>query len=441
MKKDFSRRNWLKNMTAGMAGLLVTEQLVGQPIKYSEADHTFNVNKAQVSPKDDIKITKLEIIPVHTLRTIFVKMYTNVGIVGIGEGTVEGRIPTTMAAIKELEKYLIGKDPRKPAHHWQAIYRHAFYRGGIVLTSALSAVDIAMWDIKGKALGVPVYELLGGPSRHRVRVYGQAGTPEGAQKVIDEGYKSMKVGVTSSRGRLSRYVENPDFVKGVVDNIAAIRDVIGPTVDMGIELHGDHSPQTSMILIKALEQFQPWFYEEPIQFQNLPLMAEMAKKTHIPFATGERMVTKWQFRELLSLGSASILQPDITHCGGITELKAISSLAEAFYAAMLPHAKEGIVGAVASLHVVASIPNLLAHELPNLQAAPDDGVERSSLGKSYIKKPLVMDDDGHISLAGNIDGPGLGLELDDNLVENERGVEEWEFPEMWDSFDGSVLDH
>ncbi|WP_197062597.1 galactonate dehydratase [Muricauda sp. MAR_2010_75] len=441
MKKDFSRRNWLRNMTAGMAGLLVTEQLVGQPIKYSEAGNTFNVNKALVSPKDPIKITKLEIIPVHTLRTIFVKMYTNVGIVGIGEGTVEGRIPTTMAAIKELEKYLIGKDPRKPAHHWQAIYRHAFYRGGIVLTSALSAVDIAMWDIKGKALGVPVYELLGGPNRNRVRVYGQAGSPEGAQKVIDEGYTSMKVGVTYSRGRLSRYVENPDFVQGVVDNIAAIRDVIGPKVDMGIELHGDHSPQTSMILIKALEEFQPWFYEEPIQFQNLPLMAEMAKKTHIPFATGERMVTKWQFRELLTLGAASILQPDITHCGGITELKAISSLAEAFYAAMLPHAKEGIVGAVASLHVVASIPNLLAHELPNLQAAPNDGVERSSLGKSYIKKPLVMDDDGHISLAGNIDGPGLGLELDDDLVENERGVEEWEFPEMWDSFDGSVIDH
>lgn len=441
MKKDFSRRNWLKHMTTGMAGLLVTEQLVGKTIKYSEAGSKFNVTKALVSPNDSIKITKLEIIPVHTLRTIFVKMHTNVGIIGIGEGTVEGRIPTTIAAIKELEKYLIGKDPRKPAHHWQAMYRHAFYRGGIILTSALSAVDIAMWDIKGKALGVPIYELLGGPTRNKVSVYGQAGSPEGAQKVIDKGYKSMKVGVTSSRGRLSRYVENPDFVKGVVDNIAAIRDVIGPTVDMGIELHGDHSPQTSMILIKALEEFQPWFYEEPIQFQNLPLMAEMAKKTHIPFATGERMVTKWQFRELLTLGAASILQPDITHCGGITELKAISSLAEAFYAAMLPHAKEGIVGAVASLHVVASIPNLLAHELPNLQAAPDDGVARSSLGKSYIKKPLVMGDDGYITLVGNIDGSGLGLELDDDLVDNERGVEEWEFPEMWDSFDGSVLDH
>ncbi len=441
MKKNQSRRKWLKNMTAGMAGLLTAEHLAGTPVKYSDAGSKFNIGRALIAPGDPIKITKLEIIPVNTMRTVFIKMHTDAGITGIGEGTVEGRISTTMAAIKELEGYLIGKDPRRPAHHWQAIYRHAFYRGGIILTSALSAVDIAMWDIKGKALGVPVYELLGGPTRDRVRVYGQAGSPEGAKQVLDQGFKSLKVGVTYSRGRLSRLVENPDFVQGIVDNIAAIREVIGPKTDMGIELHGDHSPQTSMFIIKALEPYQPWFYEEPIQFQNLPLMAEMAKKTHIPFATGERMVTKWQFRDLLSLNAASILQPDVTHCGGITELKAISILAEAYYAAMLPHAKEGIVGAVASMHVASSIPNLLAHELPNLQAAPDDGVERSALGKSYIKKPIVMGEDGHILLAGNIDGPGLGLELDDNLVENERGVEEWEFPEMWDSFDGSVLDH
>lgn len=441
MNRNFSRRNWLKRMTGGMAGMLVAEQMVGKSIKYSEAGSTFNVTRAQIAPGDPIKITKLEIIPVHTMRTIFIKIHTDVGIVGIGEGTVEGRIPTTMAAIKEIEKYLIGKDPRRPAHHWQAIYRHAFYRGGIILTSALSAVDIAMWDIKGKALGVPIYELLGGPTRDRVRLYGQASTPEGAQEVLDAGYKSMKVSCTYSRGRLSRMVENPDFISGMVENVAAIREVLGPKVDMGIELHGDHSPQTSLLLIKALEQFQPWFYEEPIQFQNLPLMAEMAKKTHIPFATGERMVTKWQFRELLSLGAASILQPDITHCGGITELKAISSIAEAFYAAMLPHAKEGIVGAVASLHVVASIPNLMAHELPGTQAAPDDGVERSGLGKSYIKTPMVMEEEGYVILEKNIGGPGLGIELDENLVDNERGVEEWEFPEMWDSFDGSVLDH
>jgi galactonate dehydratase len=438
MINNFSRRHWLKYLSAGMSGLLLSEQ--NAKASTFQSTPPFNPQLAQVAPRDSIKITKLEIIPVHTCRTIFVKMHTDAGIIGIGEGTVEGRIPTTMTAIQELEKYLIGKDPRQPAHHWQAIYRHAFYRGGIILTSALSAVDIAMWDIKGKALGVPIYELLGGPSRDRLRVYGQAGTPEGAKEVLTEGYQSMKISVTSSRGRLSRYVENPDFVQGVVENIKAIRETIGPKVDMGIELHGDHQPQTSMLLIKALEPFQPWFYEEPIQFQNLPLMAEMAKKTHIPFATGERMVTKWQFRELLTLGAASLLQPDITHCGGITELKAIATIAESFYAGMLPHAKEGIVGAVASMHVAASIPNFVAHELPSLQAAPKDKIERSYLGKSYIKKPLVMDD-GHIIVKKNFGGPGLGIELDDNLIENERGVPEWEFPEMWDSFDGSVLDH
>jgi len=441
MAHNKSRRNWLKQMTTGMAGLLTAEQLTGKQFHLAEKENIFNPNKALIAPRETIKITKLEIIPVNTLRTIFIKLHTDAGITGVGEGTVEGRISTTSAAIGELENYLIGKDPRKPAHHWQAIYRHAFYRGDIVLTSALSAVDIAMWDIKGKALGVPIYELLGGPTRDRIRVYGQAGNPEGAKQVINEGYRSMKVSATSSRGRLSRIVENPDFIQGMVENVSAIRDVIGPKTDMGIELHGDHSPQTSMLLIKALEPFQPWFFEEPIQFQNLPLMAEMAKKTHIPFATGERMVTKWQFRDLLSLGAASLLQPDVTHCGGITEMKAIAILAEAFYASMLPHAKEGIVGAVASMHVAASIPNLLAHELPSLQAAPEDGVKRSALGKSYIKKPLVMGNDGHIELAGNIDGPGLGIELDDDLIENERGVKEWEFPEMWDSFDGSVLDH
>ena len=431
--KDFTRRHWLKGISLGVAGLILHERT------YARSSRHLNDVTALINPKDDLKITKLEIIPVHTLRTIFVKMHTNAGIIGLGEGTVEGRVPTTMTAIKELEKYLIGKDPRLVAHHWQAMYRHAFYRGGIILTSALSAVDIAMWDIKGKALGVPVYELLGGLTRDRIRVYGQAQTPEGAKKVMAEGYTSMKVGVTSSRGRLSRYVENPDFIEGAVENIRAIREVIGPKVDMGIELHGDHQPQTAMLLVKALEEFQPWFYEEPIQFQNLPLMAEMAKKTHIPFATGERMVTKWQFRELLELKAASLLQPDITHCGGITELKAISTLAEAHYAGMLPHAKEGIIGAVASMHVAASIPNFVCHELPSLQAAPDDGVERSYLGKSYVKKPLTMNN-GEIMVAGNFDGPGLGLELDENIVENERNVPEWEFPEMWDT-DGSVKDH
>src|SRR6185369_2947482 len=172
------------------------------------------------------------------------------------------------------------------------------------------------------------------------------------------------------------------FIDGIVEKVAAIREVVGPKFDLGIEMHGDHPPQVAMVIIKALEKFQPWFFEEPILHQNLPLMAEMSKKTHIPFATGERMVTKWQFKDLLTAGAASLLQPDVTHCGGITELKAIATLAEAFYAGMLPHAKEVIVGAVASMHVAASIPNFVAHEIPSLQAAPPgDKVQRSYLGK------------------------------------------------------------
>jgi len=434
MGSVFSRRQWMAMASLGMGGLIASERTgQAQPV---------NAARALADPRSAIKITRLEIIPVHSLRSIFVKMYTDAGIVGLGEGTVEGRIETVMAAIKQLEPYLIGKDPRQPAHHWQAMYRHAFYRGDIVLTSALGAVDIAMWDIKGKALGVPIYELLGGPTRDRIRLYGQAESVEETKShVLAEGYKSMKTSVSSTRGRLSRASESPYYIDGFVEKVKAIRDLVGPDFDLGIEMHGEHEPPAAMQIIKALEPFRPWFFEEPIQFQNLPLMAEMARKTSVPFATGERMVTKWQFRDLLTAGAAQLLQPDITHVGGITEMKAVAALAEAFYADMLPHSKEGMVGFAASMHVAASIPNFLAHEVPSLQAVSGGPkVDRSPLGKSYIKKPMVMSE-GTILLKGNIDGPGLGIELDEHLIDNERGIPEWQFPEMWDKVDGSVRDH
>jgi galactonate dehydratase len=369
-------------------------------------------------------------------------MHTDAGIIGFGEGTVEGKIETVVAAISQLEPYLKGKDPRQPAHHWQAMYRHAFYRGDIILCSALSAVDIAMWDIKGKALGVPVYELLGGPTRDRIKCYGQAESVEETKThVLAEGYKSMKTSVSSTRGRLSRASESPYYIDGFVEKVKAIRELVGPDFDLGIEMHGEHEPPAAMQIIHALEPFRPWFFEEPIQFQNLPLMAEMAKKTIVPFATGERMVTKWQFRDLLTAGAAQLLQPDITHTGGVTEMRAIAALAEAFYADMLPHSKEGMIGFAASMHVAASIPNFLAHEVPSLQAVSGGPkVDRTPWGKGYIKKPFVMTE-GAVMLKGNIDSPGLGVELDEHLVDNERGIPEWQFPEMWDKDDGSVRDH
>ncbi len=432
--KGFNRRHWMAMASLGMGGLLASERdALAQPV---------NTSRALADPRSPIRITRLEIIPVHSLRSIFVKMHTDAGIVGLGEGTVEGKIETVMAAIAQLEPYLKGKDPRAPAHHWQAMYRHAFYRGDVILTSALSAVDIAMWDIKGKALGVPVYELLGGPSRDRIRCYGQAESVEETKShVLAAGYKSMKTSVSSSRGRLSRASESPYYIDGFVEKVKAIRELVGDNFDLGIEMHGEHEPPAAMQIIKALEPFRPWFFEEPIQFQSLPLMAEMAKKTSVPFATGERMVTKWQFRDLLTAGAAQLLQPDITHTGGITEMKAIAALAESFYADMLPHAKEGMIGFAASLHVAASIPNFLAHEVPSLQAVNGGPkVERSPLGKGYLKRELVMDQ-GAILLKGNIDRPGLGVELDEHLVDNERGIPEWQFPEMWDAVDGSVRDH
>lgn len=314
-----------------------------------------------------------------------------------------------------------------------------FYRGGIVLTAALGAVDIAMWDIKGKALGVPVYELLGGPTRDGIHIYY---APESVADAVDHmnnmGIKSFKI--SPSGRRPSRYGENPSYIKQCYDYFAAYRNALGPGADLGCELHGDSPPQTALEIIKALEPLQPWFYEEPVQFENLHSMADIAKKTTIPIATGERMVNKWQFRELLTLEAASFLQPDITHCGGITELRAIAALAEAFYAGMLPHCKEGIVGAAASMHVAASIPNLVAHEIPGIFTT-DTRVKRTWNGLSYIKKPLVVAKDGYIKLADNFTAPGLGIELDDNLVDNERGVPEWKFPQRWDAFDGSVDDH
>ena len=190
----------------------------------------------------DVKITRLETFLVKP-RWIFLKIHTDVGVVGLGEPLLEGRALTIQTAIKEVEPYLVGKDPRHIIHHWQAIYRHAFYRGGAILTSALSGIDQALWDIKGKLLNLPVYELLGGPTRDRVRVYGRAGSPEDMKKRRSEGFTVIKTGVAKESP--ARIVENPKFIRYAVDNFAALREAGGPDMDIGIDFHGAISPQTA----------------------------------------------------------------------------------------------------------------------------------------------------------------------------------------------------
>src|SRR5690348_9821311 len=224
-----------------------------------DAQEQMNRN-APISPKDNLKITKLETFLVKP-RWLFLKVHTNAGIVGLGEPITEGRALTCAEAVKEMEPYLVGKDPRAIVHHWQAIYRHAFYRGGPILTSALSGIDQALWDIKGKLLGVPVYELLGGPTRQRIRVYAHAGTPELIRERKAQGFTAFKTGPARLNGRYARPIENKAWIENAVAQFGRLREIVGKDGDIGIDFHGAVPPATAKILMKELEQFQPFFYE------------------------------------------------------------------------------------------------------------------------------------------------------------------------------------
>jgi galactonate dehydratase len=338
----------------------------------------------------------------------------------LGEPILEGRALTCAEAVKEIEPYLIGKDPRQVVHHWQAIYRHAFYRGGPILTSALSGIDMALWDIKGKALGVPVYELLGGPTRKRVRVYAHASTPEAIKRSIKQGFTAFKT--NPAKHRPARYVETPAEVHYAAERFAALRQAGGDQVDIAIDFHGAISPATAKILIKALEPYQPMFIEEPCQAQNHDIMAEIARGTHLPIATGERVFTKWGFREVLEKKAATILQPDLCHAGGITEVRLIAGMAEAYYAAMAPHNPLGPIALAAGIQLDASIPNFLCQE-------------QVTLGEGYLKQPFIVRD-GYVDIPS---GPGLGVELDENALADKIG-HDWRNRESYDSDDGSVVD-
>jgi galactonate dehydratase len=376
-------------------------------------------NHAPVTPRESLKITKLETFLVKP-RWLFLKIHTDAGITGLGEPITEGRALTCAQGVKEVEPYLIGKDPRRVAHHWQAIYRHAFYRGGPILTSVLSGIDQALWDIKGKALGVPVYELLGGPTRYRVRVYAHARSPKQMKEAMARGFTAFKTG--PAKRRPMRYVETPAAVQYAVEQFAELRRTVGNEVDIGIDFHGAVSPATAKLLIKGLEPFQPMFVEEPCQAQNHDVMAEIARGTHLPIATGERVFTKWGFLEVLQKKAATILQPDLCHAGGITECRLIAGMAEAYYASIAPHNPLGPISLAAGVQLAAAIPNFLCQE-------------QVSLGDGYLKKPFTVTK-GYLDLPT---GPGLGIELDENSMAD-KIHHDWRNQESYDADDGSVVD-
>lgn len=370
-----------------------------------------------------MKITQLEVFPVRP-RWVFLKVHTDEGIVGLGEPSLEGYAHTVAQAVQEMGRFLIGQDPRRIEHLWQALYRGEFYRGGPVLLSAISGIEQALWDILGKWLGVPVWQLLGGPVRERVRVYAHiAGeTPDDlarhAEQRLEEGYTAVKF----SPVRRTWPIDTLAVVKGVRAKVAAVRRAIGDENDFMLDFHGRVSPPMAILLAEAVAEFHPLFIEEPCLPENVDALARIAQKVSVPIATGERLFTKWGFRQVLEKQAASVIQPDPCHAGGISECKKIAAMAEAYFVSVAPHNPLGPIATAACLHLDASIPNFLIQEVV-------------SLGQGYLKEPFVVEK-GFISLPTR---PGLGIELDEEALKRLEPFEDWKHV-RWYHADGSVAD-
>jgi galactonate dehydratase len=403
LRSRISRRTFL-NRAALTTGLAWLNQISQQAAAQTGDD-------VPVSPQDAIKVTKIETFVLKN-SWVFVKISTDAGITGWGE-MLKDDAKACAAGALEVADYLVGKDPRPVVNHWQAIHRGSFYRGGPIKTAILSGIDQALWDITGKCYGVPVYKLLGGPTRFQARVYG---TPDAAT-----GVNAMKVGPWSAR-KAFKYAEGQVFVDEVVERFAALK-ADHPGVDIGLDFHGAVQPTTATLLIKALEPHHPWFYEEVVQALNVDVMAELAKKTHIPLATGERIVTMWGFREVLEKRAAMILQPDICYAGGITELRIIAGMAEAYYAPLAPHNPNGPCSLAASLQIAASIPNFMVQE-------------RGDREHELLAEPLPAVKDGYRPIPT---GPGLGITIDEAKLMAEVGDPK-EYRTAYDPDDGSVVD-
>lgn len=400
---QIDRRSWLRGLLGPAALFSLDAAFAAQ-----------RTDAAAVGPNDVIKVTKIESFVLKN-SWVFVKISTDAGIVGWGE-MLKDDAKACAAGALEVGDYLVGQDPCRVVHHWQAIHRGAFYRGGPIKTAISSGIDQALWDIKGKVYGVPVYKLLGGPTRDRIRVYGTVSEKTGVN--------AIKVGLRGTKRAPFKYNEGRQFVEEVVERFKALREKHGPGVDIGVEFHGAVQPPTAMVLMKALEPYHPWFYEEIVQALNVDLMAELARKTHIPIATGERIFTKWGFREILEKRAATILQPDVCYAGGITELKIIAGMAEAYYTPLAPHNPQGPCSLAASLQVAACIPNFLIQERGDNEYT------------DLLAKPLPPVADGHRPLPPD---PGLGITIDENKLMAQVG-EPREYKTRFDSDDGSVVD-
>lgn len=382
-----------------------------------------------------MKITRLEVMKVKP-RWMFLKVHTDTDIYGLGEPVLEGHCTAVEAVLREYEEYLIGKDPLMIEHHLQAMYRGGFYRGGPLMLSAISGIEQALWDIKGKYYNAPVYEMLGGKCRNKIRMYthvkrtavsGEFSIEEMldiTQKRLDDGYTAIKYSIIPP----IRAIDNPASVRKHVERFAAVREKIGDNVDLAIDFHGRVSPAMAPVLCEALKPYHPFFIEEPVLPENVDCMVNVARSTTIPIAAGERLFGKWQYRELLEKQAVAIVQPDICHCGGIFEGRKIAVMSELYFGSVAPHNPLGAISLAACIQLDACIPNFLVQEHPGNQ-------DKSDLGVGYIKQPFLIKD-GYIDVPTK---PGLGVELDEEALKDKIYDGRWSTPRIYHE-DGSVAD-
>ncbi|CAM3826089.1 galactonate dehydratase [Cohnella lubricantis] len=357
-----------------------------------------------------MKITKLELFKVPP-RWLFLRIETDEGLAGWGEPIVENRADTVAAAVKEIGDYLIGKDPMRIEDHFQVLYRSGFYRGGPILTSAISGIDQALWDIKGKYYNAPIYDLLGGACRDKMRVYAWIGgdrpsnIAEQARQRKEAGFTALKMNATEDLNYIDSFVK----IEAAVERMAAAREAVGMDFGIALDFHGRVHKAMAKVLAKELEPFRPMFIEEPVLPENNEALKDLKAHTTIPIATGERMYTRWGFKQVLTEGTVDIIQPDLSHAGGILEGRKIAAMAEAFDVAVAPHCPLGPMCLAASLQLDFCTPNAIIQE-QSIGIHYNQQVELLD----YVANPEVFDfKDGFVQRPSL---PGLGIEIDEEKV-------------------------
>jgi galactonate dehydratase len=381
-----------------------------------------------------MKISQLELFKVPP-RWLFLKMTTSDGLSGWGEPVVEGRADTVAAAVRELSEYVEGRDSDQIEDIWQVLYRGGFYRGGPVLMSAMAGIDQALWDIKGKRYGLPAHQFLGGKVRERIQVYSWIGgdrpgeVMRAAQERESQGYRAIKMNASAELP----YVDTPARVDEIVERIGSVRQAVGKDFGIAVDFHGRVHRPMAKILAKELEQFQLMFIEEPVLSEHLEAIIEIARHTSTPIALGERLFSRWDFKRFFELGAIDIVQPDVSHAGGISETHRIGTMAEAYDVAVAIHCPLGPIALAASLQLDACLPNALIQE-QSLGIHYNQGAELND----YLINPVAFQyQDGYVDIPA---GPGLGIEINEEAVRRAANIgHNWKNP-VWRRKDGSVAE-